>query len=106
MDRAPRVPPRRWRMLAHSWLQADHPVALQNRLEFADLVLVHGAFGQVDDVYAAGFLSSSGEHPLPEVKAEAVARAKLKEPVWLLSLPPHRPFDRAEVRRPDAQRPW
>ncbi len=80
-------------------------MAVQERFEALDVILVDGALRENHDVDTARLLAGGDEHAIQEVQVDAFIGRELEKVVGLLRQSLHGAFDRMEVRRPHAQRP-
>ena len=62
---------------------------VQQRLEFVDLALVHGAFRQHHLIDAADLVKGCEEHPIYEIQVELFCRRKLEQAEGLPGKPVH-----------------
>src|SRR5262249_3101745 len=93
------------RATAHPGPQRGYAVAVEQRLEVADLALLERALGQHHDVDVADLLVRRAERPVDEVEVQGFAGGELEEAERLLFKAPDRARDRAEVDLSHSQRP-
>jgi hypothetical protein len=91
--------------LADARIKEPHPMAIEQSLQRADLVLADRALGQHDHIDAVDLLASSDQNPVQQVQIQSLRGGKLEEAIGFLGQPLHRPGHRAEVRLSDPHRP-
>ena len=87
-------------------MDKDDSVAIEQRLELLDLLLVYGALWQEHDVHTPGLPASGHEHAVQQIEVEALGGLEFVEAIRFPIEPPHGALERAEVRLPYLKRPW
>ena len=81
-------------------------MAIEQRLELLDLLLVYGALWQEHDVHTPGLRAGGHEHAVQQIKVEALGGFELVEAERFPLESLHGALERAEVGLPHLKRPW